>query len=254
MAAGNVFVCVLFSNVMSCMSHRKTTILKLLAGQYTPDSGEINIRDKLVVATARQAMPRECADMTLWEFFKESVHNNDSGLDGRIAAVMNLVNLQASNKRRIRSFSGGQQARLLLASALILEPDLLLLDEPTNNLDVTGVSFLRDFIKNMEKTVLVISHDEAFLNYFTDTVLYLDVHSKKIEQYDGDYNTVKEAIARRIKNENAKNTQLMKSAKAKKDQANKFANKGGSMRKAAQKLKEEAIKMEVCWCIAISSQ
>lgn len=76
-------------------------------------------------------------------------------------------------------------------------------------------------------------------------MLYLDVFSKKVEQYNGDYNTVKADIARRIANENAENARLIKAAKAKKDQANKFANKGGSMRKAAQKLKEEAIEMEV---------
>jgi hypothetical protein len=71
------------------------------------------------------------------------------------------------------------------------------------------------------------------------------VHTKKIEQYDGDYNTVKTDIAKRILSANAKNAQLVKAAKAKKDQANKFANKGGGMRKAAMKLKDEAIRMEV---------
>lgn len=91
----------------------------------------------------------------------------------------------------------------------------------------------------------MISHDEHFLNSFTDAVLYLDVFSKKVEQYDGDYHGVKESIARRIANENAENARLTKAAQAKKEQANKFANKGGNMRKAAQKLKEEAEKLQV---------
>ena len=242
--------------------------MKLLCQQYSPDKGEINIRDKLVIAHARQVMPREYLSMSLWEFFQHACHGNDSGLDSKIASVMNLVNLQASNARLIKSFSGGQQARLLLASALIIDPDIILLDEPTNNLDIAGVKFLRDFIKNHEKTVVVgaimtyyansllnmytrisiylqvISHDESFLNYFTDTVLYLDVNSQKVEQYNGDYNAVKTAISRRIENENSKNAQLKKAAKAKKAQANKFMNKGGAMRKAAQKLREEADNME----------
>jgi ATP-binding cassette subfamily F protein 3 len=139
----------------------KTTILKLLSGQFTADSGEINIKDKLVVATARQVMPRESGAMTVWDFFKDALHGNDSGLDSRIAKVMNQVGLEASQKRHIRSFSGGQQARLLLAAALIVEPDMLLLDEPTNNLDVAGVAWLKDFIKNLNQTVLV-----SFLIFF----------------------------------------------------------------------------------------
>lgn len=133
----------------------KTTILKLLCGQLVAGSGAINIKDKLVIATARQVMPREWLTLTVWDFFKASLHGNESGLDARIAAVLQQVNLDAPHKRLINSFSGGQQARLLLASALILEPDMILLDEPTNNLDVAGVKFLKDFIKNIEKTVLV---------------------------------------------------------------------------------------------------
>ena len=56
---------------------------------------------------------------------------------------------------------GGQQARLLLASALIVEPDMLLLDEPTNNLDVNGIDTLTEYILATQKTTLVISHDEV---------------------------------------------------------------------------------------------
>jgi hypothetical protein len=78
-------------------------------------------------------------------------------------------------------------------------------------------------------------------------VLYLDVFSKKVEQYDGDYNTVKTDISNRIARENTENARLIKAAKEKKDQANKFANKGGNMRKAAQKLKEGAQELEVTY-------
>ena len=83
------------------------------------------------------------------------------------------------HEREIGSFSGGQQARLLLASALIQEPDILLLDEPTNNLDKEGIKHLTDFLINYKKTVIVISHDAHFLNAFTDAVLYLDVYTKR---------------------------------------------------------------------------
>ena len=77
--------------------------------------------------------------------------------------------------------------RTLFLTALILEPDILLLDEPTNNLDTNGIDHLTDLIIATQKTVVVISHDEDFLNAFSDSVLYLDLHSKKVEQYDGTY-------------------------------------------------------------------
>ncbi|MCX6719148.1 MAG: ATP-binding cassette domain-containing protein, partial [Candidatus Taylorbacteria bacterium] len=89
--------------------------------------------------------------------------------------------------RLVKTFSGGQQARFLLASALIQDPGILLLDEPTNNLDKAGIEHLTQFLVNYKKTCLVISHDAEFLNAFTHGVLYLDVHTRKVEQYVGDY-------------------------------------------------------------------
>ncbi len=144
----------------------------------------------------------------------------------------------------MRSFSGGQQARLLLASALIQNPDLLLLDEPTNNLDKAGIEHLTQFLINYEKTCLVISHDAEFLNSFTDGVLYLDVFTKKIEQYIGNYFDVREQIVARQEKENRKNAQLAKEIQEKKDKANFFANKGGQMRLVAKRMREKAEELE----------
>eukprot|EP00596_Hydrurales_sp_CCMP1899_P005339 CAMPEP_0119051170 /NCGR_PEP_ID=MMETSP1177-20130426/72878_1 /TAXON_ID=2985 /ORGANISM="Ochromonas sp, Strain CCMP1899" /LENGTH=427 /DNA_ID=CAMNT_0007030287 /DNA_START=518 /DNA_END=1801 /DNA_ORIENTATION=+ len=191
-----------------------------------------------------QVMPRDCRDLTILEFFTKQLHGNESGVTARIAKVLTTVQLEAAHDRIIKSFSGGQQARLLLAAALILEPDILLLDEPTNNLDVNGIAHLTQLIQETDKTIIVISHDEDFLNTFSDNVLYLDVFSKKVEQYDGDYHTVKSDISKRIARENSDNARLQKDAQAKKDQANKFANKGGGMRKVAQKIRAVADEME----------
>jgi ATPase subunit of ABC transporter with duplicated ATPase domains len=98
------------------------------------------------------------------------------------------VLLDAPGDRIIKSFSGGQQARLLLAAALIHNPTLLLLDEPTNNLDADGLWHLQSLITDTGKHLqVVVSHDEDFLNSFIDQVLYLDIFSKKVETYQGDY-------------------------------------------------------------------
>jgi ATP-binding cassette subfamily F protein 3 len=95
-----------------------------------------------------------------------------------------------------------------------------------------------------DKTVIVISHDADFLNSFTEGVLYLDVFTKKIEAYVGDYYSVVEEIQARIEREQMKNAQLEKQIQDRKDKVNFFAHKGGKMRKLASKLKEETEEME----------
>jgi len=142
--------------------------------------------------------------------------------------------------RLMKTFSGGQQARLLLASALIQDPDILLLDEPTNILDKAGIEHLTKFLIDYQKTCIVISHDADFLNAFTHGVLYLDVHTRKVEQYVGDYKDVVEEISARIEKENMENARLEKEIEAKKYQAGVFAQKGGQMRLVAKRMREKA--------------
>ena len=146
--------------------------------------------------------------------------------------------------RLVKTFSGGQQARLLLASALIQDPDILLLDEPTNNLDKAGIEHLTKFLIEYQKTCLVISHDAEFLNAFTHGVLYLDVHTRKVEQYVGDYKDVVDQISARIEAENRENARLEKEIQAKKDQAGMFAMKGGQMRLVAKRMRLLAEELE----------
>ncbi len=131
-----------------------------------------------------------------------------------------------------------------MAFALIQDPDILLLDEPTNNLDKAGIDHLIEFLVMYNKTVIVISHDADFLNCFTKGVVYLDIFTKKIEVYVGDYYSVVEEIQNRIEREIKKNAQLEKEILDNKEKVNFFANKGGKMRKLASKLREEIYDLE----------
>ena len=222
----------------------KSTIFQLISGVLAPDSGAVNLAAGVSVAMARQVISRDMLDLTVRDFFQSCFKEKVYDIDPKIDEVLEIVNLLADKDKIIRSFSGGQQARLLLASAIIQNPDLLLLDEPTNNLDKDGIAYLTKFLIDYRKTCLVISHDANFLNAFTHGVLYLDVFTHKIEQYTGDYFDLLVDISARIERENRKNTQLAKKIIENKEKMNYFAQKGGKMRLVAKKMRDEAKEME----------
>lgn len=222
----------------------KSTIFQLITKALKPESGEIHIGKGLSIAIARQVIPRDQLDLTVREFFEKCFSKKVYEIDPMIDTILEVVNLHAPHDKIIRSFSGGQQARLLLASALIQDPDILLLDEPTNNLDKAGIAHLTQFLVDYKKTCIVISHDAEFLNAFTEGVLYLDVFTRKIEQYVGNYFDVVTQISARIEKENRKNALLAKEIQENKDKANFFANKGGNMRALAKRMREKAADME----------
>jgi ATPase subunit of ABC transporter with duplicated ATPase domains len=225
----------------------KSTIFGLISDSYKPESGIINIVNGVSIASANQIIQRNELELTVREFFTKCFKNKVYDLDPKIDDILEVVNLKNHKKihdEKIKTFSGGQQARLLLASALIQDPDLLLLDEPTNNLDKAGIEHLTNFLVNYKKTVLVISHDAEFLNAFTQGVLYLDIYTKKIEQYVGNYFNVVKDITARVEKENMKNAQLQKEIQAKKEQANVFAYKGGRLRLVAKRMREKAEELE----------
>jgi ATP-binding cassette subfamily F protein 3 len=222
----------------------KTTIFKLITREIIPEDGNVNIINNASVAFCRQVIPEDELNLTVREFFQKSITKTICqkiyDIDLRIEKVLNIVNLFAPNDRIIKSFSGGQKAKLLLASAIIQDADLLLLDEPTNNLDAEGLKRLTKFLIDFPKTCMVVSHDADFLNSFTDVVLYLDIFSGKIEQYIGNYLDVKEQIAARQKNIDKKNILLSKKIADEYAKAGSFMNKGGQMRLVAKRMKKKA--------------
>lgn len=222
----------------------KSTLFKLITGAMKPISGQIAVNKDVSIASAPQVMPREDQDLTVEAFFQKRCNVELFELKRRMNKVLDAVNLAAPADKIIRSFSGGQQARLLLASALIQDPDILLLDEPTNNLDQAGIEHLMYYLMCYDKTVIVISHDADFLNSFTEGVLYLDTFTHKIEYYAGNYYDVVEDIAARIEKENRLNARMEKGIQENKDKANFFAQKGGKMRNVAKKMREKIEKME----------
>ncbi len=222
----------------------KSTMFRLMTGDIKPLKGSIHMKQGATIGLAKQVMDRKFLDMTVEEYFASAFEEAPRNLPVLINEALEVVNYKVPHDRKLNDLSGGQQARLLLAYAVIQKPDILLLDEPTNNLDDDGIGHLITFLMMYEKTVIVISHDANFLSTFSDGVIYLDVMTQKVDAYVGDYFDVVEKIKARILAEQRKNAQLRKSIQDRKDKVNFFANKGGKMRKLASKLKDEVTEAE----------
>ncbi len=176
----------------------KTTIFQMITGTLAPESGSITVTEDATIATARQVIPADLMGLTVKEFFESAFRKKQYDIEPKIEKILEVVHLKIPIERTLKSLSGGQQARILLAQALIRDPDILLLDEPTNNLDKQGITHLTEFLAAYPKTCIVISHDADFLNSFTHGVLYLDVFTHKVEQYAGDYSDVTKEISIRL--------------------------------------------------------
>ncbi|MFH1193474.1 MAG: ABC-F family ATP-binding cassette domain-containing protein [bacterium] len=222
----------------------KSTLFKLITGELKPKSGTVSVTNGATIGTAKQVIDREDFGLTIEEYFSKIFEIVPVNIKSQISKAMEAVNFIIPTDRKVGDLSGGQKARLLLSAALIQNPDILLLDEPTNNLDKEGIEHLISFLVMYPKTVIVISHDADFLNCFTDGVIYLDIFTKRLETYVGDYYSVVEEINQRIEREIKKNAQLEKQIQDRKDKVNFFSHKGGKMRKLASKLREETEEME----------
>ncbi len=215
----------------------KSTLFKLITREMKPQEGEIFVNKGVTIGIAKQVIPPADLEKTVEEFFEGAFLTRPGDLERHIMRVLDAVHLKADLEKELKHFSGGQKARLLLAYALIQEPDILLLDEPTNNLDAEGIDHLTSFLVMYDKTCIVISHDAAFLNSFTDGVLYLDAHTHKVEQYVGDYYDVVERIKEQIEREQSLNARKEKEIADQKEKINFFSHKGGKMRKLGSKLR-----------------
>ena len=217
----------------------KSTIFKLLLGKLQPQNGKINIEIGTRIGIAEQMVPEDKLQLSVLGYFKTALPEKEYGIEGDIKKIMEVVNLEVALTKKVKELSGGQKARLLLAYALISDPDILLLDEPTNNLDRVGVEHLTTFLINYTKTCIVISHDSDFLNCFTDGVLNLDIHTKKVDQFVGNYYDVMEEIAAKLERDRKQNARLEKSVKDRFTKINKLGGKSVAMSQLARRIRKD---------------
>ncbi len=166
----------------------KTTLLKLLLGELTPDSGTVRHGTKLAVAyfdQQREQLDQEKSVMDNLNLGKDTISVN-----GRDRHVMSYLQDFLFSPERVRSpvksLSGGERNRLLLARLFARPANVLVLDEPTNDLDVETLELLEELLADYEGTVLLVSHDRAFLDNVVTSTLAFEGDGE-VREYVGGY-------------------------------------------------------------------
>jgi len=195
----------------------KSTLMRLVAGQVQADEGELERSRDLVMAMLGQEVPSNLSG-TIFEVVADGLgetgallkryHEVSSQPEHDDASLQLMQRLQDQletgggwqiNQRveteitrigqnpeaRFESLSGGMKRRVLLARALVAQPNLLLLDEPTNHLDIEGIEWLESLLKSFPGSILFVTHDRAFLQALATRIIELD--RGKISSWPGDY-------------------------------------------------------------------
>ncbi|UOA31801.1 ABC transporter ATP-binding protein uup [Sulfitobacter sp. DSM 110093] len=162
----------------------KTTLLNMLIGKEEPDTGEIKLGTNLELALFDQARAQLDGNMTLWESLTGDPDMRVSGKADQVLVrgqpkhvvgyLKEFLFDEAQARAPVRSLSGGEKARLLLAKIMARSSNLLVLDEPTNDLDVETLDLMQELLGTYDGTVLLVSHDRDFLDRVAATTIAME--------------------------------------------------------------------------------
>ena len=181
----------------------KTTLIKILLGEVQPDFGEIKLGSNLIIAKFDQMRKQLNLENSLLQNLTDDPNIQNADKAGQILVrgkskhvagyLKDFLFSEAQLRSPVKSLSGGEKARLLLAKIMTKESNLLILDEPTNDLDLETLDLLQEVIAEYQGTVLLISHDRDFLNRTVETSIILTGQGKflKIAGSWNDYQSLK---------------------------------------------------------------
>lgn len=170
----------------------KSTLLSLLSGKESVDSGSIIFRRDIKVGFLEQQPKFDPEESVL-----DACFNHQGDPDRILKAKQILTQLHITDLTQpMGQLSGGQQKRIALANVLITEPNLLILDEPTNHLDLEMIEWLEGYLQRGNKTLLMVTHDRYFLDRVCNLILELDNHT--VYSYRGNFQYYMEKRQERI--------------------------------------------------------
>lgn len=186
-------------------------------------------RLELIAKEKELIAKQEKGDLSIQEELKKVYEDMQahgvSSAEARAKRILAGLGFTVSmQKRATQDFSGGWRMRVSLARALFLEPTLLMLDEPTNHLDLNAVIWLNNYLQNWKKTLLIVSHDQSFLDDVCSDIIHLD--NLKLYSYRGNYAQFKTMYAQHLKEQTKDYEKQQKQIKALKAQ--------GASKKAAE--------------------
>lgn len=213
----------------------KSTLLNIITGELAPDSGNVAINKNMSLGYLTQKINLESTltlynalleifsnliemenDLKIMEEKMKTNHSPDyiekytkleenfrenKGYEykSRVKGIIKgLGFLDDDINKEIGLMSGGEKRRVLLGRLLLQEPDILLLDEPTNHLDLTSIEWLENYLNNLNKTIILVTHDRFFIDKTCNKIL--EIENKKSKLYDGDftYYSLKKEMDREI--------------------------------------------------------
>ena len=181
----------------------KTTLIKIILGEVQPDLGEVKLGSNLIIAKFDQMREQLNLENSLLQNLTDDPNIQNVSKAGQILVrgkskhvagyLKDFLFSEAQLRSPVKSLSGGEKARLLLAKIMTKESNLLILDEPTNDLDLETLDILQEVIAEYQGTVLLISHDRDFLNRTVETSIILTGQGKflKIAGSWNDYQSLK---------------------------------------------------------------
>ena len=173
----------------------KTTLLNMLTGQLAPDTGEVSLGTGLEMAVFDQTRAALDPDATLWDSLTSDPSTRVSGSSDQVLVrgqpkhvvgyLKEFLFDEAQARAPVRSLSGGEKARLLLARIMARQSNLLVLDEPTNDLDIETLDLLQDILGEYPGTVLLVSHDRDFIDRVASVTISLEGQGRAVAYAGG---------------------------------------------------------------------